>query len=272
MIRSLALALLACSDPNPKAGDSGDGSLAEETGTGADTSHRDTGDTGDTEVEDGPYYDCGEAPASAIVVDLTSYYDTNQFYNNTYVSGNSWGWFLTANGANSISETCDPEETLAAYSAGTPGAYAVGVSITMPAAYPPDYLGEYVDPPYVFGSQPGAYITIHYPNGDGDWLISGTGSDDADTSILCLSRVRADRVSGTFTYLAEPTSRLPQDFFVKFDFVLEGDYTDPDWREESDDGTCINPPFYDFYDNPEDVWDEAYWDSLEDGSGDTVAL
>jgi hypothetical protein len=34
----------------------------------------------------------------------------------------------------------------------------------------------------------------------------------------------------------------------------------------------MNAPFYDFYDNPEDVWDEAYWDSLEDGSGDTVAL
>ena len=269
MTRSLVLALLACSDPNPEADDSGEVSLAEETGAGPDTSHR---DTGDTEVEDGPYYDCGEAPASAIVVDLTSYYDTNQFYNNTHVSGNSWGWFLTANGANSISETCDADEVRRDYSAGVVGAYKVSASITMPAAYPLDYLGEYVDPPYVFGSQPGAYITIHYPNGDGDWLISGTGSDDADTSILCLSRVRADRVSGTFTYLAEPTSRLPQDFFVKFDFVLEGDYTDPDWREESDDGTCINPPFYDFYDNPEDVWDEAYWDSLEDGSGDTVAL
>jgi hypothetical protein len=268
MIRSLALALLACSDPNPKADDSGDGSLAEETGTGADTSHR---DTGDTEVEDGPYYDCGEAPASAIVVDLTSYYDTNQFYNNTHVSGNSWGWFLTANGANSISETCDPEETLAAYSAGTPGAYAVSVSITMPAAYPPDYLGEYVNPSRALGSQPGASISIYYHDEEGMLRISRAGIDDADTSVLCLSRVRADRVSGTFNYVADPSTGLPQDFFVKFDFQVDGDFTEEEWwNGDWNDGTCMLEPFYDFYDNPEDVWDEAYWDSLEEASGDTA--
>ena len=201
MIPSLALALLACSDPNPEDDDLGDVSFAEETGGGADTSHR---DTCDTEVEDGPYYDCGEAPASAIVVELTSYYHTNQFYNNTHVSGNSWGWFLTATGANAISETCDPEETLAAYSAGTPGAYAVSVSITMPAAYPPDYLGEYVNPSRALGSQPGASISIYYHDEEGMLRISRAGIDDADTSVLCLSRVRADRVSGTFTYVADP--------------------------------------------------------------------